>query len=261
MIRGIDHLVIACADPDAAAAQLADALDLTVAGGGRHEGRGTFNRIAWLADGSYLELIGVDDREAALRQPVGAAAVRAVEGSGGGLATFALVDDAVVVTAATLGGSGSSLGEVTHGSRTRPDGELVEWWSAMPAIPLAADAPPFLIQHATTGAEWGSAALADRAGFVHPIGSPVTLIGLDVATDDPMSAAAALHAELGLDVQAVADLAVCEIGPHVLRYRPRREMPVPAVVRLGAAIDAPRTMEILGLRFDVARAALPVAVD
>jgi catechol 2,3-dioxygenase-like lactoylglutathione lyase family enzyme len=260
MIRGIDHLVIACADPDAAAAELTDALGLTVPGGGRHDGRGTFNRIAWLADGSYLELIGVDDREAALRQPVGAASVRALDEAGGGLATFALVDDAVAATSAALAGSGSSVGDVTRGSRTRPDGELVEWWTAMPATPLAADAPPFLIQHGTTGAEWGSAALAGRAAYVHPIGSPVTLVGIDVATDDPLAAAAAVHAELGLDVHAVADLAVCQIGPHVLRYRPRREMPVPAVVRLGAAIDAPRTVEILGLRFDVARAALPVAV-
>src|SRR5688500_3141679 len=60
MIRGIDHLVIACAEPDQAAGELESALGLTAAGGGRHAGLGTFNRIAWLADGSYLELIGVD---------------------------------------------------------------------------------------------------------------------------------------------------------------------------------------------------------
>jgi hypothetical protein len=88
------------------------------------------------------------------------------------------------------------------------------------------------------------------------------LVGLDVAADDPLAAAAALHAELGLDLHAVADLAVCDLGPHVLRYRPRREMPVPAVVRLGAAIDTPTTVELLGLRFDVARVDLapPVSV-
>ena len=69
MIRGIDHLVIACADPDAAATELESNLGLTAAGGGRHQGLGTFNRIVWLADGSYLELIGVEDREAASRTP------------------------------------------------------------------------------------------------------------------------------------------------------------------------------------------------
>jgi len=52
MIRGIDHLVIACADPAAAATELQSALGLAVGGGGRHDGLGTFNRIVWLADGS-----------------------------------------------------------------------------------------------------------------------------------------------------------------------------------------------------------------
>ena len=94
MIRGIDHLVVACADPIAAAAELEAAVGVACTGGGRHPGRGTWNRIAWLADGSYIELIGVDDREAALQQPVGAAAVAIhLDGAGSGLATYALRDD------------------------------------------------------------------------------------------------------------------------------------------------------------------------
>ena len=70
MIRGIDHLVIACPDPDEAAATLESELGLAVTGGGRHPGAGSWNRIAWLADGSYLELIGIDDPELASRSPV-----------------------------------------------------------------------------------------------------------------------------------------------------------------------------------------------
>ena len=60
MLLGIDHLVIAAADPDRAADRLADALGLTVGSGGRHERLGTFNRLIWLGD-SYLEIIGVFD--------------------------------------------------------------------------------------------------------------------------------------------------------------------------------------------------------
>lgn len=258
MIRGIDHLVIACADPDAAAAELESAIGLLATGGGRHPGSGTFNRIAWLADGSYLELIGVDDAEAARRRPVGAAAVRALEDHGGGLATFALRDDDVEVTAATLAASGS-FGPVTHGTRSRDDGETVEWWAAFPKTDLAPDATPFLIQHSYTGAEWSQAALDERAEFRHPIGSPVGLARLDIATADPPSAAAAINDQLGLDFWAVADLAVAELGTHVLRFVPRREMAVPAVVTLAAAIDAPRTAELLGMRFDVERAELPAS--
>ncbi len=264
MIRGIDHLVIACADPNVAAAELESSLGLACTGGGRHAGRGTWNRIAWLADGSYLELIGVDDREAALQQPVGAAVVAVLDAAAGGLATYALLDDGLELTVSALRASRASIGPVTHGSRQRDDGEIVEWWTASPETPLAPDAPPFLIQHAYVGAEWGHQALAERARFAHPIGSPVILARLDVASGDPPSTAAVLHEQLGLDFWAVADLAVADVGPHVLRLVPSREMPVPAVITLAAEVDVPRTVELLGVRFDVERVALPVpaaAVD
>lgn len=258
MIRGIDHLVIACADPDAAATELESDLGLTAGGGGRHEGSGTFNRIVWLADASYLELIGVEDRDAALRSPVGAAVVATLDAHGGGLATWALCDDEVELTAGAL--PPGAFGPVIHGSRTRLDGELVEWWAALPQAPLAPDGVPFLIQHAYVGAEWGHAALAERVSFRHPLGSSVHLARLDLATGDPPSAAAVLHEQLGLDFWAVADLAVADIGPHVVRLVPRREMAVPAVITLAAEVESPRTAELLGLRFDVERAVLPLPV-
>ncbi len=257
MIRGIDHLVIACADPDAAATELESALGLAVGGGGRHDGLGTFNRLAWLADGSYLELIGVDDREAALQQPIGAAAVAVLDANGGGLATYALGDDEIERTVGSL--PEGSFGPVTHGSRARADGERVEWWAAFPDAPLAPDAAPFLIQHAYVGAEWGHTALAERASFRHPLGSPVLLTRLDLATGDPPSVAATIHERLEIDFWAVADLAVADIGLHVIRLVPRREMSVPAVVTLAAEVDSARTVELLGLQFNIERAELPVS--
>lgn len=256
MIQGIDHLVIVCADPDAAAADLESALGLVATGGGRHAGMGTFNRIAWLADGSYLELIGIDDRDAARSSPVGAAALATLEASGEGLATWALrTDDVELAVGSLLEGA---FGPATHGSRARPDGEAVEWWTAMPDAPLAPDGVPFLIQHAYVGSEWSHEALAQRAAFQHPIGSPVALARLDLAAADPPSRAATFHEHLGIDVWAVADLAVAEIGSHVVRFVPSREMAVPAVVTLAADIESPRTAEVLGLRFDVERAELLV---
>jgi hypothetical protein len=258
MIRGIDHLVIAVSDPDAAAAELESTIGLAVAGGGRHAGLGTWNRIAWLADGSYLELIGVEDASLAARSPVGAAAMRTLEEQGGGLATYALRVDHLEHVAAALRAAGSSFGPLTHGSRTRDDGEVVEWWTAAPADALGPTTAPFLIEHAYAGAEWGTAALEARTRFAHPIGSPVVLTRLDLAAADPPSIAARLHEELELDFWAVSDLAVADVGPHVLRLVPRREMAVPAVVTLGAEVDAPRTVELFGLRFDVERVELPV---
>jgi hypothetical protein len=257
MIGGIDHLVIACADPDAAASELESTLGIVAGGGGRHEGHGSWNRIAWLADGSYLELIGIDDASLAGQSPVGAAAIRALEEHGGGLATFALRTDDLEATVAGLRAGASSFGQVVPGSRARDDGEVVQWWTSVPEATLSTTLP-FLIEHAYSGAEWGADALAERAGFRHPIGSPVILARLDLAAAEPAAAAAGLHDELGIDFWAVADLAVADVGPHVIRLVPRREMPVPAVIVLGAEIDTPRTAHLLGLRFDVERVELPV---
>lgn len=244
MFRGIDHLVIACPDPDAAAARLEAELGLIATGGGTHEGRGSHNRLVFLADGSYLELIGVTDAGLAAGSPVGAATVRSLE-HGGGLATFALaVDDINAWT--------DALGPSAHGSRRRDDGELVEWWTAVPDAPLAPDRP-FLIQHSYAGAEWGADAMAARASIRHPIGTPVHLARLDVASDDPIAAAATLATELGTEIRNVGVVAVGAVGPHVLRLLPSTEMAAPAVVTLAAQIDTPVGATMLGMRFEVER--------
>lgn len=254
MMRGIDHLVVAVHDPDGAAEELARMLGLAFTGGGRHPGAGTFNRVAFLGD-AYLELIGIEDRRAAERHPIGAAAIRALEG-GGGLATYALADDEIESNVASLQAAGSSIGPVERGSRRRPDGEEMTWWRASFAE-LAPDRPPFLIRHDPTGAESGAAALRERAEQVHPLGSPVILVRLDIATQDPPSLAAGYFRELGLEFWAVADLAVCSIGQHTIRLRPSGQMPVPAAVVLGAEVEAPRSLQALGMQLDIEPVDLP----
>jgi catechol 2,3-dioxygenase-like lactoylglutathione lyase family enzyme len=249
MITGIDHLVIAVPDPEAAARELEERVGLLATSGGRHEGMGTFNRITWLADGSYLELLGVEDREAALGWAVGAAVLEALD-HGGGLACYALATNELEATVAELQANGSSIGAVQHGSRLRPDGELVEWWSAAPQR-IGLDAVPFLIQHAMTGAEWGPDAVAARADIRHPLGAPALLSRLDLAADDPPTAAALYFRELGLEFWAVGDLAVRDVGPHVVRLVRGADMEVPAVITLGASVEAPRSTTAFGLRFDV----------
>lgn len=256
MIRGIDHLVIACPDPDAAAGELEQVVGLAASGGGRHEDAGTFNRIVWLAD-AYLELVGVEDRELALAKPFGRAVVQAIDERGGGLVTYALADDDIELTASALRAAGSTIGPVIRGSRRRADRELVEWWSAQPEE-IGPDQVPFLIQHAATGAEWSREAVEARAAFAHPLGSPAILVRLDLATNDPPGLAGTYAEQLGLEFWAVADLAVCTVGRHTIRLVPRREMQVPAVVTLGADIELPRSAPALGMRFDVEYVELPL---
>lgn len=259
MIRGIDHLVIAVPDPDAAADELESTLGVACTAGGRHTGGGTFNRIAWLADGAYLELIGVDDRSLAERTPIGAAVVRTLDEHGAGLAAYALLVDDLSDAVARLQVNGSAIGEPSPGSRTTPDGELVAWAIAVPSR-LGPEGLPFLIEHQATGSEWDAAGIAARRAQRHPIGSPVRLARLDVATADPVSRAADHAAQLDVEFWAVADLAVVELGSHVIRLVPRREMSHPAVVTLDAEVGAPLTADLFGLRFDVARVASPAGV-
>jgi Glyoxalase-like domain len=246
MPQGIDHIVLAAPELDAAAGELGEALGIAFTAGGQHPGAGTSNRIAFLGD-AYLELIGVDDERLAEQRPIGAAALRALQ-AGGGLATYALVDDRLETTVAELQANGSGIGPVEAGSRQRPDGERVEWWTAT-FERLGPDRPPFLIRHSLAGAEWGAEALEQRRAYRHPIGSTVRLVRLDIATADPPGLAAEYHAELGLEFWAVADLAVTSVGQHTIRLRPDGEMQFPAAVLLGAEVPAPRSVEALGVRF------------
>src|SRR6476619_5804121 len=132
MVTGIDHLVIAVPHLESAAHELEQGIGLAVTGGGRHPGAGTANRIAFLADGSYLELITVEDAATAQTQPLGSAVVRALEEGGAGLVSYALADDQRETTVAELQANGSSIGPVRPGSRMREDGQVVEWWTAQP---------------------------------------------------------------------------------------------------------------------------------
>src|SRR5664280_791897 len=168
MLLGIDHLVIAVAEPDAAAADLESALGLAATGGGRHEKAGTFNRLIFLGD-TYIELIGIWNRALAAANPIGAAAVTALDTGLLGLVTWAIATDGARREVASLRTAGSPIGDAVPGERHRPDGGVVHWHTAA-AAPLGPGRPPFLIEHELAGPEWGEEARRARAAFVHPFG-------------------------------------------------------------------------------------------
>ena len=198
MLLGIDHLVIAVTDPDAAAQALEREVGLAFTGGGRHDDAGTFNRLAFLGD-SYVELIGVFDRALVLSSTafaVGRASLAHLEERGEGLATWAVATDDIAADAARLQAGGSPIAAPVAGSRTRPDGEVVRWWTAFP--PLGPAEPPFLIEHEMTGAEWGDEARATRTRLEHPVGGWLRMAGLDLAVLDPAHAATVFEQWAGL---------------------------------------------------------------
>jgi hypothetical protein len=246
MLSGVDHLVIAVHDLDAAVAEVREGIGLAFTAGGRHDGLGTSNRIAFLGD-AYLELITVDDVVAAQGWAIGEAASSVLE-RGGGFATWALADPSIRTTVACLRANGSHIGPVTHGSRERPDGERVEWWTASPPH-LGPELPPLLIKHVEAGVEWGAEARAAKAAFVHPIGSPVALDGLDLAVGDPLGLAATCRTEVGLDFAWDGASAVAAVGRQVVRLADGAS--TKATIRIAATVDAERSAELLGVRFVV----------
>jgi hypothetical protein len=235
LLLGIDHLVVAVRDPDAAATIMERDLGLAVTGGGRHDHAGTFNRLTFLGD-SYLELIGVFDRglvEATAGFAVARASAELLDVGREGLATYAVATDDVASEVARLRAAGSPIGDAVPGSRTRPDGEVVRWVTAFPT--LGPEHPPFLIEHEPAGAEWGDQARSARAGFSHPVGGAVRMAGVTIPVGDPGAAAARYRRVLGIDVGADGSATV---GAQVIRLVSAADAPLP-VVALSADADWP----------------------
>ncbi len=201
-VLGIDHLVIAVPDPDAAAAGLERELGIAFTGGGRHTTAGTWNRLAFLGD-AYLELIGVFDRDLALANPdfpVGRAALALLDAGREGLATWAIAVDDCAASVARLREQGSQIGDPVPGSRVRPDGETVRWVTAFPG--LGPEEPPFLIEHEMAGAEWGPEAVAARRAFRHPGLGKARLGRLVLPVADPAAYSSRCESAIGVRFRA-----------------------------------------------------------
>lgn len=220
MLTGIDHLVISCRNPDAAAAELEARLGLRATGGGRHETMGTFNRLIWLGD-TFIELIGVFDEQLAAASWVGRPTLRALD-QGGGLATYALATDDLAGDVTRLRAGGALLEGPIRGERTRPDGRVVRWTLAAPPV-LGPRHPGFLIEHDVTAAEWTPAERADRADEVHPAGGPVRLEVVEVPVADVAAATMTQLRTLGLQFRpslAGGGARDTAVGNQTLRLRP-----------------------------------------
>lgn len=227
MLIGIDHLVIAVADPDGAADALAGVLGVNEGGGGRHERLGTYNRLVWLGD-SYLELLGIDDPALARESWLGAPAIRALA-AGGGLATWAVATDAIDQDVARLRAAGSDLAEPIAGERQRADGRIVRWRLAVgPA--LGPEAPPFLIEHDQGAAEWTPDERAARAA------DPTRLSAIEFAVDDVAGTTRRWLKSLDLRFRPSlvgGGARDTDIGRQLARVRPRRDTRAPSTtVRL-----------------------------
>src|SRR4051794_12876701 len=233
MLIGLDHVVLATPDPDAAAAELESRLGLASTGGGRHDALGTVNRLVWLGD-AYLELVGVFDVALATRSWLGKPVLAALETGSGGLLTWAVAVDDLEETLRWAPPDGGLIGP-QDGERRRPDGTIVRWRLARPAelSPTA----PFLIEHDLGAAEWTPAERAGRAEERHPLGGRARLAGLEVLTASPAIAAGRIRTLLAATVEPAGRAAVrVRLGDQEVRFVAARPA-APAVVEI--VVDIP----------------------
>jgi len=119
MLLGIDHLVIAVRDLDAATKDYRD-LGFTVVPGGRHTGIGTYNSLIAFRDGAYLELI-------AFYEPRDDHRWWAPLQKGGGLVDYCLQTDDLPGDTRVLRAAGLDIGDPEKRDRKRPDGKEIRW--------------------------------------------------------------------------------------------------------------------------------------
>jgi hypothetical protein len=253
----IDHILVACTDPDGAVQAIETRLGLRSTGSGRHPALGTFNHLIWLGD-SFVELIGIEDRTLAGATWVGRPVVQAVDG-GGGFATWAAATHRIRTEVPELRAHGSDLSEPIPGERIRPDGRVVRWTLSAPSV-LGPLEPPFLIEHDLAAAEWSPAEQAERAAQRQPIGGPGRLETLELpARELPRATARYLRTTgIGPFRPSLAGRGARDatIGPHTIRLVPGREPGWPVATLHLRALDtaqAPGTVlrdaQLLGCRW------------
>ncbi len=203
MFRGIDHVVIAVAELEAAIKRYTES-GFTVVRGGRHN-IGTHNALVAFADGSYLELI-------AFLNPRPGHPWHAALEKGGGIVDFCMQTDDLAADLEALRRAGAKMTGLSPMTRERPDGYRVSWLLAIPE-PRFNGQVPFLIKDDTPRDERVPRERSHRNGVTG-------LRSLTVAVEDP-GATSRLYARVlgrpGAPVQRpdldAAGVAFA-VGPH-----------------------------------------------
>ncbi len=119
MLIGIDHVLIAVEDLDIAV-ETYERLGFQVLRGGKHPNMGTHNALVPLADGTYLELIGVWDGELAAQAAPFVLAALERENR---LARFVLASDNLDADVIAIRARGFDVGDAQAGEREAPTGK------------------------------------------------------------------------------------------------------------------------------------------
>ncbi|MFI5261444.1 MAG: VOC family protein [Candidatus Limnocylindrales bacterium] len=240
MLTGIDHVIVAVRDL-AAAARSVGQLSLAVVEGGAHPDLGTRNLLSWWGD-SYLELVGVEDSTQAAGSWFGRSALAALGGPmDGGLVGFALASDDLAGDVAARDWEGPGFAGLVAGSRTRPDGRRVCWWTARPPGAEAHRPLVFAIEHDRTAAEWTDSERAARAAAAPADMGRLRLARLELLVPDLAVVSGRLLR--GFDLRFRPSLAGggardADVGRQTIRLRRGAPGEVSAIVVLRGSVAA-----------------------
>jgi hypothetical protein len=159
VLAEVDHLVYATPDLDTGIRTIESLLGVRATPGGQHPGLGTRNALVALGPNTYLEIIGPDPDQPKLSQPLrfGIDALkepRLVGWVAKGTGLEALVRKAR--------DAGVGLGDVTAGSRKRPDGVVLAWRYTDPGVVIENRLIPYFIDWGTSPHPAASAARGAR---------------------------------------------------------------------------------------------------
>ncbi|CAG0941104.1 hypothetical protein ANRL1_00380 [Anaerolineae bacterium] len=145
MLTGFDHFIVVVNDLNAGI-ETYRRLGFDARAGGEHPAFGSHNALVALGDGTYIELVAFKDATLAAKSfwRAGVERLRVSEG----LAGFVLGSNDLTNEVAQIAQRGLMFDAPQVGARVRPDGQRVEWHTAMfGGSPVGA--LPFLIQDDT----------------------------------------------------------------------------------------------------------------
>ena len=125
----VDHVVLAAPDPEEGCRVVTEILGISPAAGGHHPRWGTRNALLSLGPRTYLEVMGPDGTPAdtARPRPFHLDGGNAPAGARPRVVTWAARTDDLDRVAAAARAEGVDLGQILAGSRTKPDGTLLQW--------------------------------------------------------------------------------------------------------------------------------------
>lgn len=141
----VDHLVYATPDLNRGIEQIEGLLGIRATPGGQHPGRGTRNALLALGPATYLEIIAPDPEQPPPKtpRPFGIDGLKESK-----LVAWAAKGNQLERLRREFAQKGVQFGDVTSGSRRRPDGVVLSWRFTNPSTVLADGIVPFFI-------DWG----------------------------------------------------------------------------------------------------------